>query len=145
MTPQERILQVLGGGKVTRAKRQAATFSPQAQIRAGLGFAALEALQQRYHIPLAQLQKVIGISDRTLARRREQQQFNQAESDRLYRLARIATRAEEVLGSITAAEHWLKESIPTLSNETPLSLLDTDEGAQQVGDLLGRIEHGVYS
>jgi putative toxin-antitoxin system antitoxin component (TIGR02293 family) len=70
---------------------------------------------------------------------------SKAESDRLYRVACVIARAEEVLGSSQAAERWLKEPLPALGFETPLSILDTDEGAQMVCDLLGRIEHGVFS
>ncbi|MBM3343610.1 MAG: DUF2384 domain-containing protein [Betaproteobacteria bacterium] len=33
----------------------------------------------------------------------------------------------------------------SLGNVTPLSLLDTDLGAEAVTDTLGRIEHGVYT
>ena len=126
-------------------KNKAPRHSLQAQIRAGLKYSALESVLRRYRIPLSQMQVLLDISDRTLARRREQKILSKAESDRLYRVARVAVRAEEVLGSSQTAERWLKEPIPALGFETPLSMLDTDEGAQMVGDLLGRIEHGVFS
>ncbi len=145
MTTQERILNVLGGARPLGLKLPTAQRSVQPRVRNGLKFAALEALQSRYQIPLSQLQSLLDISDRTLARRREQKWLNKGESDRLYRIARLGARAEEVFGSIAATERWLKEPQPTLGSETPLALLDTDEGAQIVGDLLGRIEHGVYS
>lgn len=145
MTPQERVLDVLGNARQRQLRSKAAPASLPAQIRAGLQFAALEAVQRRYRIPLAQLQVLLGISDRTLARRRVQKVLSKAESDRLYRLARVAARAEEVLGSSEITARWLKEPQPVFSAETPLALLDTDEGAQMVSDLLGRIEHGVYS
>jgi putative toxin-antitoxin system antitoxin component (TIGR02293 family) len=145
MTSQERIIDALGGAKPLGMRGKSVRSSLSAQIRAGLKFSALETLSRRYRIPLAQMQKLLDISDRTLARRREQQQLSKAESDRLYRVARLAVRAEEVLGSSESAERWLKEPLPALGFETPLSLLDTDEGAQTVSDLLGRIEHGVYS
>jgi uncharacterized protein (DUF2384 family) len=32
-----------------------------------------------------------------------------------------------------------------LNGELPIRLLDTDVGAQQVEDILGRIEHGIVS
>lgn len=60
-------------------------------------------------------------------------------------LADMTARAKEVLGSIEAAERWLNELQPTLGGVTPLSLLDTEEGARMVYNILGRIEHGVFS
>jgi putative toxin-antitoxin system antitoxin component (TIGR02293 family) len=145
MTAQQLIINALGGLKPRKQKGQAANPTLPEQIRAGFDFAALEALQARYQIPLTQLQVLLDISDRTLARRREQRVFSKSESDRLYRVARLAARAEEVLGSGSNAARWLKEPMPVLGGVTPLSLLDTDEGAQMVGNILGRIEHGVFS
>jgi putative toxin-antitoxin system antitoxin component (TIGR02293 family) len=145
MTTQERIIEVLGGAKALGLKKGQSPASLQEPVRAGFRFSALEALQRRYQITQAQIQYLIDISERTLARRKLERSLSKAESDRLYRVARIAAGAEEVFGSAAAAERWLKEPIPALGHVTPLSLLDTDEGAQRVTDLLGRIEYGVYS
>ena len=145
MTAQQLVINALGGLKPRKQKGKAASATLPEQIRAGFDFAAWEALQARYQIPLAQLQVLLDISDRTLARRREQKIFSKSESDRLYRVARIAARAEEVLGASQNAARWLKEPMSVLGGETPLSLLDTDEGTQMVGNILGRIEHGVFS
>ncbi len=66
-------------------------------------------------------------------------------SDRLRRLVRVFARAEEVLGSSGKASRWLSRTNRALGGETPLSLLDTDAGSQEVEAVLGRIEKGVYS
>ena len=66
------------------------------------------------------------------------------ESDRAYRLVGIAARAEDVLGSAEKAREWLTRPNRALGQVSPLSLLDTDEGARQVEAVLGRIEHGVW-
>ena len=58
---------------------------------------------------------------------------------------RIMIRAVEVLGSREEASRWLHAPNPALGGQTPLELLDTDLGSRQVEDVLGRIEHGVYS
>ena len=43
------------------------------------------------------------------------------------------------------ASTWLRRPNRALNNERPLRLLDTDVGARQVEDILGRIAHGVVS
>lgn len=40
---------------------------------------------------------------------------------------------------------WLKEPNPALGGAVPYDLLSTEEGLQQVDDILTRIEYGVYS
>lgn len=39
---------------------------------------------------------------------------------------------------------WIQSSNSSLGGVTPLSLLDTEMGADVVLDTLGRIEHGVF-
>lgn len=58
---------------------------------------------------------------------------------------RVLKHAEEVFGDPAKAFLWLRRPNAVLRNATPIDLLDTPEGIQQVDTLLGRIEHGVYS
>ena len=62
----------------------------------------------------------------------------------MVRLARVVERAEEVFEDLDTALEWLKAPNAALGGATPLSLLDTDIGAESVLDTLGRIEHGVF-
>ena len=71
--------------------------------------------------------------------------FNSEESAKLVRLARVVERAKNVFEDVEAALDWLKSANAALSGATPLSLLDTDIGAESVLDTLGRIEHGVFA
>ena len=50
-----------------------------------------------------------------------------------------------MLGTEEKAAMWLSRPNRALNGELPIRLLDTDVGARQVEDLLGRIEHGVVS
>jgi putative toxin-antitoxin system antitoxin component (TIGR02293 family) len=61
------------------------------------------------------------------------------------RLARVVERAEDVFGDLNTALDWLKSVNAALLGATPLSMLDTDIGAENIMDTLGRIEHGVFA
>jgi len=63
----------------------------------------------------------------------------------MVRYAKVLAQAQETLGSLDKARSWLGLENRALGGATPLSLLDTDIGAQAVRDVLGRIEYGVYS
>ena len=67
------------------------------------------------------------------------------ESAKLLRFARVVERAEEVFQAAEPALAWLEADNAALGGVTPLSLLDTDIGADSVLDTLGRIEHGVFA
>jgi putative toxin-antitoxin system antitoxin component (TIGR02293 family) len=100
---------------------------------------------ERFALNRDEVSSALDLPPRTLARRKQEHRLRPAESDRLFRLARVAARAAEVLGSDSKASRWLHTPNRALGSEPPLALLDTDLGARQVEDVLGRIEHGVYS
>jgi len=85
------------------------------------------------------------IPERTLARRKREGRLTTEESAKLVRLARVIERAEEVFEGLDTGLDWLKSPNASLGGDTPLSLIDTDIGAESVMDTLGRIEHGVFA
>ena len=99
----------------------------------------------RFGLTPPELVVLLALAPRTLARRKAEQRLRADESDRLFRVTRIAALTEEVLGSTEKARRWLHSANRALGNRTPLELLDTDLGVRQVDDLLSRIAHGVYS
>jgi putative toxin-antitoxin system antitoxin component (TIGR02293 family) len=112
--------------------------------REGLPYGALSALISAYDLDLRTLPSS-RTPARTLARRKRERRLHPDESDRLFRVARIATLAEEGLGGREQAARWLKRPNRALGNAVPLDHLDTDLGAREVEDILARISHGVYS
>lgn len=61
------------------------------------------------------------------------------------RVARLHALAERVLEDAAVARGWLRAEQPGLGGRVPLALIRTEAGAREVEDLLGRIEHGVFS
>jgi len=81
---------------------------------------------------------------RTLARRKAAGRLDPHESERVVRLAEVAAWAGEIFGE-EGARQWLEEPNRALGGATPMTMLDTDVGADAVRDVLGRIEYGVFS
>ena len=135
---------LLGGRRVLRAKPRS-TLDWISVIRRGIPAAAVEALTKTIKVSHSELARALGIPERTLARRKREGTLSSEESAKLLRLARAVGRANEVFEDPEAALHWLKSPNSALSGATPLSVLDTDIGAESVLDTLGRIEHGVYA
>lgn len=145
-TPQafRSIETLLGGRGVLRAKPHT-TFDWIEMIRQGIPAGAMESMLKAIQVSQADLARALGIPERTLARRKREGILNSEESAKLLRLARVVGRANEVFEDSAAALHWLKGSNSALAGRTPFSLLDTDIGADNVLDTLGRIEHGVFA
>jgi putative toxin-antitoxin system antitoxin component (TIGR02293 family) len=88
--------------------------------------------------------QVLQVPERTLARRKAGR-LDLQEGERFLRLVRLYNIALEVFGSSEKAWRWLRGPNRALGGVEPLSLLDTDLGTEAVEDVLGRIEHGVFS
>ena len=123
-------------------------FSPAKLVevlRAGLPVRELNDLQATLAVPMDKLVPMLGISKATLHRRKGEGRLNQAESDRVVRYARLMGRALEVLESEDNARQWLTSPQFGLGGAVPLEYAETEVGAREVEDLLGRIEYGIYS
>jgi len=114
-------------------------------LRQGLPFAVLERLMATFSLSREDVSGVLNLPARTLVRRKQAQRLAADESDRLYRFSRVLAHAESVFGSRDKATQWLHRPNRALGGTCPLGLLDTDIGASQVDDVLGRFEHGIFS
>ncbi len=138
-------LETLLGGKQVLPVHPRTALQWISVIRQGIPSAAVDSLAKAMHMTQSELATVLAIPERTLARRKKAGLLNSEESAKLVRLARVIERAEAVFENPDAALDWLKSGNAALSGATPLSLLDTEIGAETVLDTLGRIEHGVFA
>lgn len=114
-------------------------------IRDGFPPAVVEELMQASGLTLKELADALDLSPRSLQRRRRSGRLARFESDRLYRLARIVALAQQSLGSRESATRWLKRSNRALGGASPISAMDTELGAREVENVLGRIAFGGIS
>lgn len=114
-------------------------------VRQGLPAASVDSILKLTRIAQTELTRALAIPDRTFARRKREGIFSPEESAKLVRFARVVARAEEVFEDAVQALAWLKTENSSLGNITPLSLMDTDIGANSVLETLGRIEQGVFA
>ena len=133
------------GGRKTLGKKISTPSELRSLLRTGLPHASLEALMERFHLRREEVSQALDLPKRTLARRKAARRLPANESDRVLRLTRIAVMAEEVFGDRDKAIRWLHRPNRALGGDVPLALLNTDLGAREVEDVLGRIAHGVVS
>jgi putative toxin-antitoxin system antitoxin component (TIGR02293 family) len=134
---------LLGGRKVLGRISEAEDL--RRAVRDGLPYASLEALTLQLGLQPSEVGAVVGIPERTLARRKHSRQLSPIESDRLYRLAYVTHVASAALGGVNAARRWLAHANRSLGGVAPLSLLDTDIGCRRVEEALVRLNYGIYA
>ena len=116
------------------------------QVGRGFSFHAMVALESRSGIPVAEIAAIIGLPARTFARRKASGRLTSDESEKLLRLSAVFEQALELFEDDKAgALSWLTTPKRELEDQTPLAYARTELGAREVENLMGRLEHGVFS
>ena len=116
------------------------------RVEAGFSYKAFERLQRALGLPTDELAKLVHITPRTLARRKEEGRLTAEESDRLLRASRVFGKVLALFeGDLDAARTWFSKPSPALGNHPPQAIASTDVGAREVENLIGRLEHGVFA
>ena len=116
------------------------------KLQTGLPYRAYQQFLDKSGLRPESVVRVIGTAVRTLARRREQGRLSRSESERLLRLAIIYEDALELFeGDAAATRKWLETPQKAFGGLTPLTMAESELGAREVEDLIGRLEHGVFS
>ena len=115
------------------------------EVRRGVPVTSVTAAATTLQLPLADVLEWLSISPRTWVRRKQQGVLDVLEGDRVARLQRLTRRAAAVLGGADEGRAWLTTPQRALARRTPFEVAATEVGAETVLQLLGRIEHGVFS
>jgi putative toxin-antitoxin system antitoxin component (TIGR02293 family) len=139
-----RVSALLGGPDLLQPVPR--TYLDLAQsIRQGLSYAAYQNVAKETGLTTDEAVSALAIPRRTLFRRKAEGTLDVASSERVMRLARVWARALEVFHEDQEAVGlWLRAPLRALGGVSPLSVLDTDVGALEALDVLGRLQDGVF-
>lgn len=116
------------------------------QIQAGFPVDWFDQFLAESGLAASQVLAVLMLPQRTLVRRRSAGLLALQESDRLARLARLFEQAVVLFeGDREAAARWFSQPVRALGFVSPLEMARTEAGSHEVGLVIGRLEHGVYT
>ena len=146
--------QTLNPLKKAEAKKEKAKVVPVYQwssydkidaIKNGISKEELEALKNQSELDYDTLATILNVTKATLHNKKGKDKFDQYISERIFLLADLYSYGYEVFEQRSRFNQWLKTENRSLGGVTPLQLLDTLYGFQEVKHLIGRIEFGIYS
>jgi putative toxin-antitoxin system antitoxin component (TIGR02293 family) len=115
-------------------------------IEQGFSFQQFEQIRQETGLPTEKLAATIGMSPRTLTRRKKENKLTASESDRLVSISRLLSLSVELFeGDNAQAFRWFVNKNRALGSISPLEMAATETGSREVENLIGRLEHGVFS
>jgi len=116
------------------------------RVEAGFSFDALERLGKTTGLPLERLRVAVRITSRTLTRRKKEKKLSPEESDRLVSVSRLLAQTFELFeGNEEAGMRWFTSPNRALGGQSPLEVAATETGTREVENLIGRLEHGVFT
>ena len=124
---------------------QWSSFDKIDAIKNGISKAELESLKEQSALDYDTLAAILNVGKATLHNKKGKEKFDQYISERIFLLADLYSFGYEVFEDKDRFNRWMKAENAALGGDTPISLLDTMYGMEEVKHLIGRIEFGVYS
>jgi len=126
---------------------QASTLGKLIQkVEDGLPFKTFERLVKLLNSSASEVADLLRIPQRTLNRRKKRGFLTHEESERILRMSRIVNASFNLFeDNRESAVSWLRKENRALGGETPLAMSGTEIGGEEILNLIGRLEHGVFS
>lgn len=114
-------------------------------IRSGISKTDFEGFKQKAGLDYDQLAATLSVARATLINKKGSEKFNQTLSEKIVSLADIYAYGYEVFEDTDRFNNWIFRPNKALGGLVPFDLLDNQYGREEVKDLIGRIDYGVYS
>lgn len=139
------MIQLLGGANAIK-QQLLSGFDLITLSNEGISKASFDALAS--HIGVSKksfAEDILDVSVKTIERKKSTDRLDKRTSSHVIEIAKVAEHAIEVFEDQTKAAKWLNTPNRALNNMKPVELFSTYTGIGMVDDVLGRIEHGIYS
>ena len=112
----------------------------------GLDAKVIDNFRSYFDLSLNTTARMLCVSEPSIYRwTRSNKKLERNISIKLFEISELFLLGEEVFGSRENFFKWLNLPNTALGGMQPGELIDIPEGVSKVRDILGRIEHGVYS
>ncbi len=111
----------------------------------GVSKSQIGRLSEAMCLSMATIANLLVVSVRTIQRQPEEKAFDKNVSERAIKLAQLTAHGVNVFGAKEEFCTWLQTPVVALGDKTPMSILNSTMGVELVDDIIGRIEHGVFS
>ena len=128
-----------------QSENQMTPFEKMEKLQQGISKAHLERLKVRTELDYDKLSHVLSVTRSTLIKKKGEQKYSFAVGERILDLADIYSYGYKVFEDEVKFRDWMFKPNHALGGKAPYDILDNQFGRQEVKNLIGRIEYGVYS
>jgi putative toxin-antitoxin system antitoxin component (TIGR02293 family) len=129
-------------------KKPESLMSPIEKMeRLEIGFSKkeLEIFKKRAALDYDKLAKLLSVTRATLINKTSLEKFSTALNERILSLADIYSFGYRVFENEEIFNQWMFSKNAALGGKTPYEICNNQFGREEVKNIIGRIEYGVYS
>ncbi|MEO6583641.1 MAG: antitoxin Xre/MbcA/ParS toxin-binding domain-containing protein [Ferruginibacter sp.] len=138
---EKRILRVAS----STAENHMSAIEKMTVAKAGISKLDLEHLKTKTRLDYDKLATVLSVTRATLINKKGKDKFNPSVSEKIVSLADIYAFGYEVFEDEEKFNKWMFRPNTALGGEVPYFFIDNEFGREEIKNLIGRIEYGVYS
>jgi putative toxin-antitoxin system antitoxin component (TIGR02293 family) len=142
---REEIKWELLGGKLFSSQMPKTSIEFYDAVSAGVPKLSVDNLADVMDIPMTVMANLLNLSYKTLTRKNKKDLLDPVVSSHTYEMSDIIARGFEVFEDGAKLNRWLHKENRALKGKKPFDLLQSPTGIRLVGQVLGRLEEGVYS
>jgi len=128
-----------------RPESQLTAFDKMNFIRIGVSIKELEGFKNKATLDYDQLASALSVTRATLINKKGNDKFNPSLSERIISLADIYSYGYKVFEYEARFNAWMFSPNQALGGLLPFKLMDNQFGREEIKNMIGRIEYGVYA
>jgi putative toxin-antitoxin system antitoxin component (TIGR02293 family) len=114
-------------------------------INKGISKKDLEYLKEKSGLGYDQLAEILSVARATLINKKGSEKFNASLSEKIVSLADIYSYGYEVFEDEARFNKWIFRPNQALGGKPPFNFLGNQYGREEIKNLIGRIDYGVYA
>lgn len=128
-----------------KPESQLTAFEKMYIVRDGVSKKDLELLKSKAELDYTMLAKALSVTRATLINKKRTQKFNSGLSEKILGMADLYSYGFEVFEDESRFNQWMARPNKALGGQAPYDLIDNQFGREEVKNLIGRVDYGIYS
>lgn len=121
------------------------SFEKMSILDKGINKNDLEQFKLKAHLDYDKLAQALAVTRATLINKKKNEVYSDSISEKILALTDLYSYGYEVFEDVDDFNSWMFVSNKALAGKTPFDIIDNQFGREEVKNLLGRIEYGIYS
>lgn len=128
-----------------KPESQLTSFEKMHIVKDGVSKKDLELLKNKTDMDYTMLAKALSVTRATLINKKKGQKFGTGLSEKILGMADLYSYGFEVFEDEARFNQWMSRPNKALGGQSPFDLIDNQFGREEVKNLIGRIDYGIYS